>query len=135
MSNELPKIERAFDFEEKGEITGKKYDGQFLVKSLLNFGDKHQLELQKTLLQADTRAPTPGLRGIAQIIAELGVRVVNAPTWWEQSNGGRSIVDENVVLALYDKVLEQEDEWKKELALKQAETVEETPDPNLKKES
>ena len=131
MSNELPKIERSFPFEAVGDLTGKKYDGNFQVKAILNFGDKHQLELQKTLLQADTRSPTPGLRGVAQILAELSIRIIEAPTWWQQSNGGRTILDENVVLALYDKVVEQEDEWKKDLALKRAAKEDgEQKDPN-----
>lgn len=131
---ELPKKERTFSFETEGELTKRKYDGEFTVHAVLNMGLKHQLELEKTILQADTKSPTPGLRGIASVIAELRVRIIDGPEFWKQSLGGMRIEDENVIFELYDKVTAQEAEWRKELEeslVKQ----EGKADPNSPKES
>ena len=113
--SQLPKRERTFQFESVGNDTGRKYEGKFTVKTILKIREKHQLELEKTILQADTKSPTAGLRGISNVLAELRVRVVDGPEWWKQSEGGADLDDENVLLDLYDKTLEQEAEWRKDL--------------------
>jgi len=112
---DLPKNEKSFIFDHIGEITGKKYDGEFKVKCILSMFDKRELELKKTQLKADSQNPTNLLSSISHILATLQVRIINAPSWWEQSLGGFDILDEDVVLALYDKVMEQERLWKEEL--------------------
>lgn len=113
--SQLPKRERTFVFEGVGADTGIKYDGKFTVKTILKIREKHQLELEKTILQADTKSPTAGLRGISNILANLRVRIVDGPEWWRQSEGGSDLDDENILLDLYDKVIEQEMEWRKDL--------------------
>lgn len=131
---ELPKKERTFHFKSEGETTKRVYEGEFTVHALLNMGLKHQLELEKTILQADTKSPTAGLRGIATVMAELRVRIINGPEFWKQSAGGMRIDDENVLFELYDKVLEQESIWRDELE-KSLVKQEEAADPNSPKES
>jgi len=109
---DLPKNEAVLDFDHTGSITGKKYDGQFTVVCVLNMRSKHQLEIEKTRLMADFQNPTPGLNGLAIVLANLRVRIIDGPTWWMQSGGGFNIQDEDMLLALYDKVMDAEDKWK-----------------------
>lgn len=109
---DLPKNEAIFDFKFTGGLTGKDYDGQFTVVCVLNMLKKHQLEIEKTRLMADFQNPTPGLSGLAIVLANLRVRIVDGPEWWKQSMGGFNIQDEDMLLALYDKVMEAEDKWK-----------------------
>lgn len=76
---------------------------------------RRQLELEKTRLKADTLNPTAGLEALAQVMSHLRVRIINGPEWWKQSEGGLNIMDENVIVELYDKCLEQELAWVSEV--------------------
>ena len=119
---DLPKNEAVFDFDYVGASTGKKYDGQFTVVCMLNMARKHALEIEKTRLMADFQNPTDGLFGLAVVLANLRVRIVEAPEWWKQSKGGFDILDEDALVALYDKVIDQEAKWRESLKAK-AETT------------
>lgn len=112
---DLPNRESVFDFEHVGVDTGNKYDGRFTVLCLLDMGQKHRLELEKTRLMGNYQNPSDGLYGIALILANLRIKVIDAPEWWKQSNGGSNILDEDVLVALYDKVLEAESEWRRKM--------------------
>lgn len=112
---DLPKNEAVFDFDFTSEL-GKKYDGRFTVVCLLDMGQKHRLELEKTRLMGNYSNPTDGLIGIALVLATLRVKIIDAPEWWKQSGGGFSIKDEDALVALYDKVQTAEVEWRTQLA-------------------
>lgn len=134
MFRDLPKKEQSFVFNEVGEVTTRPYEGEFTVRAILNMGQKHQLELEKTMLQADSKAPTAGLSGISNVLAELRVRIIDGPEWWEQSRGGALIDDENVLLALYQKIIDTEITWRQSLRDQTKKAVENS-DPNSQGES
>lgn len=115
---DLPSKEKTFDFEHIGETTGKKYDGRFTVLCVLNVGQKHSLALEKTRLLGNYANPTDDLAGLAIILANLRAKIVEAPEWWKQSNGGASLDDEDAMVVLYRKVQEAEFQWKEELKKK-----------------
>lgn len=121
----LPSKEKSFAFEYVGETTGKKYEGQFTVLCVLNIGQKHMMELEKTRLMGNYPNPTDGLAGFAVILSNLRAKIINAPEWWNQSNGGASIDDEDALVTLYRKVTEAEVEWKEDLKKK----TQKIPDP------
>lgn len=127
---DLPSKEAAFDFDHTGADTGKRYEGQFKVLCLLDMGQKHRLELEKTRLLGNYANPTDGLAGIAIILANLRVKVLDAPEWWKQSNGGYNIQDEDALVALYDKVLAAEVEWRSKMIEKGKKAQESTPPAN-----
>lgn len=112
---ELPKREHIFIFDFTDEM-GKKHDGNFVCKCALNIADKHAVELERTRLQGNYANPTDTLAGIARILANLRVRIIlkDAPTWWQQSDGGVTL-DEDVLVALYDKVMEGDIKWRANL--------------------
>lgn len=121
---DLPTTEAVFDFDFTSDL-GKKYDGQFTVRCLLSMRQKHLLELEKTRLLGNYSNPTDELAGIATILATLRARIVDAPEWWKQSDGGFNISDIDTLSALFDKVLAAEVEWRtklKEKAMKTQET-------------
>lgn len=123
---DLPSKEKTFDFEHIGEDTGKKYDGRFTVLCVLSVGQKHALALEKTRLQGNYANPTDDLAGLAIILANLRAKIIDAPEWWKQSNGGAGLEDESVIVVLYRKVQEAEFEWKEELKKK----TQKLPDPS-----
>lgn len=114
---DLPSKERTFEFEHAGE-SGKKYDGRFTVLCSLNVGQKHAMAMEKTRLLGNYANPTPDLAGFAEVLATLRAKVVDAPNWWKQSNGGSLIEDEDCIVALYNKCDEAEKAWKEELKKK-----------------
>lgn len=123
---DLPNTQSAFDFDFTSEL-GKKYDGQFTVNCLLNMRQKHLLELEKTRLLGNYPNPTDELAGISVILANLRGRIVNGPTWWEQSDGGYNLTDIDVLTSLYNKVMATESEWRSKLKEKAKKLQEPTP--------
>lgn len=125
---DLPTTETVFDFDFTSDL-GKKYDGQFTVRCLLNMRQKHLLELDKTRLLGNYSNPTDELAGIAIILATLRARIIDAPEWWKQSDGGFNITDIDALSALYDKVLTAEVEWRNKLKEKAKKAQETTLSP------
>ena len=112
---DLPKNEKSFQLEHVGEITGKKYEGTFTVKCVLNTGEKRALEIEKSALSADLSNPTGNLSALSTVIASLRVRVIKSPDWFKQSILTLDLLDEEVLFGLYGKCLDQESEWLKEV--------------------
>jgi hypothetical protein len=112
---DLPKNEKVFLFEHTGSTSQFLYTGQFTVKCVLNIADKRILEIEKTKLQSDFVNPTDDLRVLADILANLKVRVIDAPEWWKQSNNGATLLDQDALIALFYKVIDQEVAWREEL--------------------
>jgi hypothetical protein len=131
---DLPKTEATFDFKEVGETTGKEYAGRFTVHCVLNMARKHLLELEKTRLLANFLNPTDGLVGIASILAHLRTKISDGPEWWKQSDGGADILDEDILIKLFQKCAEKEQEWKAAVKAK-AKAAEGPLDPNAPSES
>ena len=129
----LPKKESSFDFDHTGELTGKKYEGQFTVKCILNLADKRNLEIEKSRLTADLMNPTGNLSALGSVIANLRVRVIDGPDWFTQAIYSLDILDEEVVFELYGKCLDKSEEWINEVKGK-AEKAEEK-EGNEQKES
>lgn len=111
---DLPSTQSVFDFDFTSEI-GQHYDGRFTVLCVLDMRTKHRLELEKTRLMGNHASPTDELAGIAIILATLRTRIVDAPEWWKQSDGGYDITDFDALTALYEKVMDAEKEWRLKL--------------------
>lgn len=130
----LPKNESGFDFTHVGELTGKKYEGQFLVKCVLSLADKRFLEIEKSRLTADLMNPTGNLSAIGAVVANLRVRVIDGPDWYNQIIMSLDILDEELVFELYGECLKKSDEWRNAVKAKVEEKVEKT-EGNAPKES
>lgn len=114
----LPPNEKSFDFKEVGATTGLEYEGRFKCKCILDISGKHALELEKTRLMADFANPTGGLEGIALTIATIRAKLTDWPSWWEEQNRGLNVLDENIIMALFDAVVEEEINWRAALRKK-----------------
>ena len=108
----LPKNEKTFTIDGIGETTGQKYFGNFTTICILNVGQKHQLEIERSRLSADLAYPSDRLRGFSLILATLNVKLIKKPDWWNDSFGGLDLLDENIVMDVYDKIVEAENEWR-----------------------
>lgn len=108
---DLPKNESNFLFDHIGEVTGRKWDGNFKVKCVLNMAEKRVLEIEKSTITADLSNPTGNLAAIAQVISALRVRVIDAPEWFKQCIRTLDFLDEETYFELYAKCLEAEANW------------------------
>ena len=117
LSKIIPPSESQFEIEVVGEVTKKRFVGEFSCKIPRKkeqcMIDKHRAFLNGELahmLDATT------LR-FHQMIAYLRYTLVveDCPKWWKESDLGYDLYDSNVVEAIYNKVLEFEVEWLKEI--------------------
>lgn len=127
----LPKNESGFDFTHVGEVTGKKYEGQFTVKCMLNLADKRILEIEKSRLTADLQNPTGNLSALGSVVANLRVRIIDGPDWYNQVIMSLDTLDEELIFELYSECLKKSDEWRKSVK----EKLEEKSEGNAPKES
>jgi hypothetical protein len=114
----LPKKEKTFDFRHIGELTGKVYEGQFTTKCILSIGDKRLLEIEKSRLTADLQNPTANLDAVGLVVANLRVRIVEAPDWFKQDILTLDTVDDEVFFEIYGKCLDLQSEWMAEVKKK-----------------
>ena len=131
MYSSLPKSERSFDVDVVGDTTGVQYKGTFTAKCVLNMAGRHAMELEKTRLMSDYANPSAGLAGISITLSALRAKIVDSPSWWKDSDGGATIIDDNVLLYLYDEVNKLEAAWRKDLK----KVAEDTPKGNVPKEN
>jgi hypothetical protein len=111
----LPKNEKSFNFSKEGEVTGFKYEGQFTVKCALSLGDKRLIEIEKSRLSVDLMNPTGNLDAISRVVANLRVRIINGPEWFNQQVNILSILDEEIVYEVYSECLKASEEWIRDL--------------------
>jgi hypothetical protein len=121
---DLPKNQKSFQLDHTGELTGKRYEGTFTVKCVLNMAEKRKLEIERSGLSADLTNPTGNLNAIALVVSNLRVRVTDAPDWFKQAILSLDIIDEDVLFEIYSKALDKSEEWISEVKKKSLGEVE-----------
>jgi len=86
-----------------GEKTGEKWHGSFTVKLFLS----HREELRRDAYRRELLGDLAQFASVRQanqadVFSELSVRLVKAPSWWMDSNGGIDMIDSEVVAKVYD---------------------------------
>ena len=114
----LPKNEKSFLFSKEGEITLHKYDGQFTVKCVLTAADKRLLEIEQSRLTTDLKNPTANLVALSRVVANLRVRVLKAPDWFNQIIDDLETLDDNILFDVWTECLQASKEWHDELRAK-----------------
>lgn len=90
-----------------GDATRTTWAGQFTVKTKLSWRDQLQMDkLRREFLGPDAQGASPDAIAQAVILAELSVRVIEAPQWWFESKGGLEMCDDNVLTTIYEKTRE-----------------------------
>jgi hypothetical protein len=115
---QLPKNEKSFHYKRLGEKTGREYEGTFTTRCVLNFQEKRLLEIEKSTITADLSNPTSNLSAIAEVVANLRIRLVEAPDWFKQCIRSLDLLDEEIYFEIYGKCLECEREWMDEIKAK-----------------
>jgi hypothetical protein len=116
LPKDIPSLEGQFQIEVVGRLTKKRYIGDFTctvprIKEQCLI-DKHAAYLNGPHMMM----LRPGTIKMHQMIAYLRYTLVgDMPKFWKDSDLGYELQDVNVVQAIYDKVLEHENNWVKEI--------------------
>ena len=89
-----------------GTKTGQNYAGKFTVKVWLSFGDELNRDgLRRSLLGPAAGTPADGVVNVAEVLSDLGIRIVEGPSWWQESQGGTTILDAEVISELWKQTM------------------------------
>jgi hypothetical protein len=119
----LPKNEATFSLEVEGDVTKKRYEGKFTVKCVLENWETMEVGLRADRYNAGSATLANQFKLFNRALAEAEVRVMfdkernkpMAPSWWIDSDAGRSLLDQNVVFEVYAKCIEATKSWKDSL--------------------
>lgn len=113
--SDLPSMEHVFVIDVEGAQTKKRFTGQFKYRRP-TISTKYKI--------AKTMASLVGEGSVDEVVkhflqtsAFLEHCLVEYPTWWQESNYGRDLYDENIVDELVAKAMAFEDEWQKQLGM------------------
>jgi hypothetical protein len=114
----LPKNEAQFSFDEIGEVTQQQFVGEFTCVCVPTIALKNQISREEMRVMGDPVLAPSDLQLRGMCLANLRFRIIDGPTWWKESDGGNALLDENIPLSLYKKVLEAETSWREEVKKK-----------------
>lgn len=99
-----------------GERTKSRWVGQFKIKRVLSHADQFALErMYAALLPSRDREISEDVRLRAAAIAELYVRVLEGPEWWNGTRYGQQMVDTDPLYDLVGLCSDEEKKWSEQL--------------------
>ena len=116
LPKDIPSLEHSFQFESIGKLTKTRFIGDFTcriprIKEQCLI-DKHEAYLNGP----NVYTLKPGTLKMHKMIAYLRFALIgDMPKWWKSSDLGYELQDLNVIEEVYNKVLEYENEWIKEI--------------------
>ncbi len=110
--DQLPLNEETFEIDvEKGVVTGQRFTGKFKCICVMTLGQKAEAEIAEKRLNAGLTTLSNETNLLHMVIGQLSQRLIAAPDWWINSEGGRKLMDNNVLVAIFQKCLEKERIW------------------------
>jgi hypothetical protein len=107
----------------KGLVTGKRYEGNFTVKTKLTRRDAFSADqIRRQIIGPNQNEAIPDLILESFYLAQIKVRVIEAPKWWKDSVDGLELEDPNVAEELY-KLAKAEEDGRRDAVLKEAEAA------------
>lgn len=118
----LPDKNHTFTVDVVGERTKERFQGSFTVKAMLTIAETVDVGLRTDAYNNGSRTIGERIYLMNRAIAEMEVRLASdpkkgllAPSWWKDSDGGRQLLDLNVLYDVYNKALSAETEYEKKL--------------------
>jgi hypothetical protein len=101
----------SFSIAEKGEVTGETYAWSFTAKEMLTVRDRiNKDSIRRSLLGDRPQDATPDTQVRAEIISHLQVSLIETPKDWRDAANGLDLYDENILMGVYEKVVEKQSE-------------------------
>lgn len=89
-----------------GDFTGDKWVGQFKAKPRLSYRDQlKEDQIRRELLGKDPDQASAEAKNYSRLFAGLTVRLVDAPKWWAEYNDGLDLLDDNLIVDIYEKTM------------------------------
>jgi len=113
---------KELEFHTVGEITQKLYTGKYTVKPLLTFKERSLVDSYRRNFMGnpvDENSVNQMVQNLAVMISQIKYRVIKKEPWMENLE---DLVDENVILELFEKTMNVEKEYRDSLT-KAAETA------------
>lgn len=127
LPKDIPHTQSGFQLDILGNLTQKRYLGDFTCK-IPTVKEQCLIDKHQVLLNGEMpHNLKPATLKIHEMIAYLRYTLIDYPKFWKDSDLGYELRDPNVVQAIYDKVIDFENKWLKEIwgDLTQTDTEEE----------
>ena len=113
--DKLPNIYATVSIDAIGEKTKSRWIGSFNVKRVLSHADVMEFERMYSRLIPKGVDPSEERRIQAATLAELTVRIVSGPSWWDSTQGGQLMVDMEPLYQLMIECSKEEKAWSDEI--------------------
>lgn len=111
LRKDLPPMETTFQVEETGELTKKRYVGEFSCK-IMNKKEQAMVAKHKAFLNGDMAQQLDfATLKLHHQISYLRYALTEYPLFWKNSDLGYELYDMNVIEAVYNQVLKFEEDW------------------------
>lgn len=114
----LANNEHKFYLKVKGDKTGEPFEGDFNVKCILTNEEQVEVAIRVDRYNGGSTTISQAHALINRTVAELELRIKRdekgkllAPTWWVDSDFGRTLYDTNVLYSVFEKAMEGEKKW------------------------
>jgi hypothetical protein len=120
----------SFTIDITGEITGKQYYGTFKVKPILTHAEQIQRDIfMRDILGPGSESAAATAKENALVFADLRVRVLDAPAFWQESRFGLDLYDGEIIGKIWEKTREAENSFRKSIKDKAEEAKKEIAKP------
>lgn len=110
------RTESTFSINIKGDDSGDSYKGKFRVLTLMSRRDVFAAdEIRRRIIGLMGDMAPPALVTEAFMIGQLQIRIVEAPQWWEDSEGGEILADKNLIIELFKECMKAEEDRRSKL--------------------
>ncbi len=101
-----------FEIHVVGDETGETFTGRFWAKEKLSQADILAIDARRRELLGPNGAEAPlDIFNRATVLSELTYRISGSPDWWKTSFNGLNLVDDNVIMEVYEKAKKVREDW------------------------
>lgn len=111
---QFPNMEHKFQIQVVGEETGLNWAGEFVYKRP-TLQERAMIDAMRARLGNDLRTLAEDVVAFNESLSCLRFTLKEYPSWWKETDFGGSLYDANVVLAIYEKCMEFESNWKEKI--------------------
>lgn len=103
--------DQAFTISVVGEVSGETFRGEFRALKFLTHRQQLLLDQKRReLLGSNAEFSSQRARNQAEIFSQLFVRLSEAPKWWIESGNGMDLVDDNIMVEVFNAAMKVEEE-------------------------
>lgn len=107
----LPDMEFRFQYQGTGEESQINWVGDFMYRRP-TLRERAMIDVMQKRLNGDLLTIDADTRYYNEAISHLRFTLKESPDWWRESDHGASLYDANVIVDLYDKILQFEKKWR-----------------------